>query len=108
MNREAKRIFSPGALVSFRGARKISSYLLKLNYIFQRDLQVQGNVKYADAQIVLMSQKKIPFLVLLQVKLSRQIMNLIVAIDDKCLIYFLKCRICKKQYRGETTDAYFG
>ena len=34
MNREAKRIFSPGALVSFRGARKISSYLLKLNYIF--------------------------------------------------------------------------
>ena len=25
---------------------------------------------------------------------------------DKCLIYLLKCRFCKKQYVGETTDAF--
>ena len=26
--------------------------------------------------------------------------------DDKCLIYLLKCRVCKKQYIGETTDKF--
>ena len=26
--------------------------------------------------------------------------------DDKCLIYFLTCKQCLKQYIGETTDAF--
>ena len=26
--------------------------------------------------------------------------------DDKCLIYLLKCKVCKKQYVGETKDAF--
>ena len=28
--------------------------------------------------------------------------------DSKCLIYLLKCKFCKKQYVGETTDAFQG
>ena len=26
--------------------------------------------------------------------------------DDKCLIYLLKCKVCNKQYVGETTDQF--
>ena len=26
--------------------------------------------------------------------------------DDKCLIYLLKCKVCNKQYVGETVDAF--
>ena len=29
MNRKAKAVFSPGPMVSFRGARRISSYLVR-------------------------------------------------------------------------------
>ena len=27
-------------------------------------------------------------------------------IDDKCLIYFMTCKQCNKQYMGETTDLF--
>ena len=32
MNEESKKVFTPGPMISFRSARKLSSYLVRQNY----------------------------------------------------------------------------
>ena len=65
MSREAKAAFSPGPIVSFRSARRISSYLVKGKlYPLEKFVGLRQCRKRR-------SEVCIPFLVLSQVKLSR-------------------------------------
>ena len=81
MNEEVRKSFSPGPMVSFPSARKLSSYLVYNNVtgtsIFSST--VTGDTFKIDHSL---------------------------NCDDKCLIYLVTCKQCNKQYTGETTDLF--
>ena len=104
MNRKAKAVFSPGLIVSFRSVRRIISYLVRAKLYplercvgsrqcKKRKCEVCANVRETDtfSSIVTWNTFQI---------------NHELNYDDKCLIYLLKCKVCNKQYVGETTDAF--
>ena len=104
MNREAKAVFSPGLMVSFRSARRISSYLVRAKlYPLERCVgsrqckkrrcEVCTNVTETDTFSSTVTGKTFHI-------------NHELNCDDKCLIYLLKCKVCNKRYVGETTDAF--
>ena len=81
MSREAKAVFSPGHMVLFRSARRTSSY------------EVFTNVTKTDTFSSTATDETFEI-------------NHELNCDDKCLIYLLKCKVCNKQYVGETTDQF--
>ena len=94
--------FSPGPMVSFRSARRISSYLVRAKlYPLERFLgwkqckkrrcDVCANVTETDAFSSTVTGE------IFQI-------NHELNCDDKCLIYLLKCKAYNKQYEGETMD----
>ena len=104
MSREAKAVFSPGPLISFRSACRISSNLMRAKlYPLERFVgsrqckkrrcEVCTNVKETDTFSSTVTGETFQI-------------NHELNCDDKCLIYLLKCKVCKKQYVGETTDAF--
>ena len=104
MSREAKAVFSPKPVVSFRSARRISSYSARAKLYplerfagsrqcKKRKCKVCTNVTEADTFSSIVTSETFQI-------------NHELNCDDKCLIYLLKCKVCKKQYVGETTDAF--
>ena len=98
MNEELRKTFSPGPMVSFQSARKLSSYLvLPKLYSLQRNIgssksgkqrcEVCDNV--TDTSIFSSTVTEDTF------KINHKIKNC----DDKCLIYLVTCKQCNKQYR---------
>ena len=104
MNEEVGEILSPGPMVSFQSAQKLSSYLVwaKL-YPLQRHVssskcgkrrcEVCNNV--TDTSIFSSTVTGETF------KISHSL-----NCDDQCLIYLVTCKQCNKQYTGETTDLF--
>ena len=75
MNEEVKNSFLPRPMVSFRGVRKFSTYLVKAkSYPLHRKLVSK--------------------------KCAKNQLNC----DDRCIIYLLTCKQCQKQYTRETKD----
>ena len=68
--REAKIVFSRGFMISFRNARKISSYLVRIKLYPVENTVVQCSVINSDAKFELMSQKLTPLQVLSQARPS--------------------------------------
>ena len=104
MSRGAKAVFPPGLMVSFRSAHRISSYLVRAKlYRLERFVgsrqckkrrcEVSTNVAGTDTFSSTVTDETFQI-------------NHELNCDDKCLIYFLKCKVCKKQYVGEKTDAF--
>ena len=104
MSREVKAVFSPGPMVSFKSVRIISSYLerAKLYHLRRcvgsrqckkRKCEVCTNVTETDTFSSTVTSETLQI-------------NHELNCDDKCLIYLLKCKVCNKQYVGETTDAF--
>ena len=102
MNREAKAVFSWGNLASFRSAHENSSCLVRAKlYPLERFLEsrqykkrgrwVCTNVTVTDIFYCTVTGKTFQI-------------NHELNCDDKCLIYLLKCKVCKKQYLGKATD----
>ena len=103
MSCEAKAVFSPGPMVSVRSALKTSSYLVRAKlHLFERFVdsrqckkrrcEVCTNVTGTDTFSSTVTDETVQI-------------NHELNCDDKCLIYLLKCKVCNKQYVGETTDA---
>ena len=101
---EVKKLFSPGPMVSFRSARKLSSYLVRAKiYPLQRDIgsckcgkkrcQVCQNIVETDSFSSTCTGKTY--------KINHQF-----NCSDKCLIYLLTCKTCLKQYVGQTVDEF--
>ena len=95
MSRQAKVIFSPGPMVSFRSARRISSYLVRAKlYPLERSVgsrqrkkrrcEVCTNVTETDTFFSTVTGETFQ----INHELNR---------DDKCLIYLLKFKVCNKQ-----------
>ena len=104
MNRELKAVFSPEPMVSFRNARRISSYLVRAKLdplerfvgsrqCKKRRCEVCTNVTETDTFSSTVTSETLQI---------NQELNC----DDKCLIYLLECKVCNKQYVGETTDVF--
>ena len=104
MIREAKAVFSPGPMVLFRKTRTISSYLVRAKLYplerfagsrqcKKRRCEVCTNVTETDTFSSTVTGETF--------HINHELNG-----DDRCLIYLLKCKVCKKQYVGETTDAF--
>ena len=95
MNEEVKDLFLPGPMVSFRGARKLSSYLVRAKlYPLHSKVGSKNVCKYVtDTDTFTSTVTGESF------KINHQL-----KCDDRCIIYLLTCKQCQKQYTGETTD----
>ena len=104
MSREAKAVFSSGPMVSFRNARRISSYSVRpklyplerfvgSKQCKKRRCKFCTNVTETDTFSSTVTGETFQI-------------NHELNCDDKCLIYLLKCKVCKKHHVGETTDGF--
>ena len=98
MNEEVRNTFLPGLMVSFRIARKLSSYLVRAKlYPLQRKV---GSSKCGKRRCEVWNNVTDTSI------FSSTLINHSFHRDDKCLIYFVTCKQCSKQYTGETTDQF--
>ena len=102
MNDEAKKVLAPGLMVSFRGARKLSSYLVRAKlYPLERSV---GSFKCNDkrSQVCINVTESNTFSS--SVDKKEYVVNHSFNCIDKCIIYLLTCNTCKMQYVGKTVD----
>ena len=94
MNEEAEKVFTPGPMISFRSARKLSSYLVRAKlYPIERTLgsfkcngkrcQTCLNLNETDTFISTTTGKAY--------KINHQFIC-----NSKCLVYLLTCKACLK------------
>ena len=104
MNQGLKNVFTPGPIVSYRIARKISSYLVKAKlYPLERKF---GSEKCGKSwcEVCLNIQQTDLFTITATGESFK--INHKLNCDDNCLIYLLTCKCCDKQYVGETTNEF--
>ena len=102
MNEEVKNLFLPGPMVSFRGARKLSSYLVRAKlYPLHRKI---GSKKCAKNRCEVCDYVTDTDTFTSTVTGESFKINHQLNCDDRCIIYLLTCKQCQKQYTGETTD----
>ena len=102
MNDEVKRVFSPKLMTSFRSARKFSNYLVRTEiYPIER---FTGSLKCSKKCCKVYEKEKKPENFTSSVTQKTYKTNHRLNCDDMCLIYFLTCKKCVKQYVVETTE----
>ena len=104
MNEEVRKTFSPGPMVSFRSARKLSSYLVRAKlYPLQRKV---GSSKCGKRRCEVCNNITDTFIFSSTVTGDTFKINHSLNCDCKCLIYLVTCKQCNKQYTGETADLF--
>ena len=104
MDKEIKKVFSVAPIVSFKSARKLTSYLVRAKlYPLQRTVgsfkcnkprcEVRINVIETDTFTNTATGESF--------KINHKF-----NCDDKCFIYLLTCNQCRKQYVGQTVDSF--
>ena len=104
MDEEVKKVFYPRPMVSFRSARKVSSYLVGARvYPFESSV---GSFKCnkSRCKVCLSVNEKETFASTVTKKTYK--INHKFDCSDKCLIYLLICTKCPLQYVGETVDEF--
>ena len=104
MSRDAKAVFSPGPMVLFRSAHKISSYLVTAKLCPIERFVGSAQCKKRKCEICVNVTETYTFSCNATGKTFQ--INHELDKDDKCLIYLLNCKFFKKQYVGEETDAF--
>ena len=97
-----KNLFLPGPINSFRGARKLRSYLVRDKlYSLHRKIGSRKCVKNRCevCNYVTDTNTFISTVIGKSFKINHQL-----NCDDRCIIYLLTWKQCQKQYTGETTD----
>ena len=95
-------MFSPGSIVSYRSARKISSYLLIAN-VFALERKI-GSEKCGKSKCeVCFDNQETNTFTSTTTDESFKI-NHKLNCDGNCLIYLLTCKCCGTQYVQKTTD----
>ena len=102
MKDEVKKAFTPGPMVSFRGARKLSSYLVRAKlYPLERSVgSFKCNGKRCQVCINVTESNTFSS----SVDKKEYVINHSFNCNDKCIIYLLTCNKCKMQYVGKTVD----
>ena len=104
MNEDVKSVFTPAPMISFRSARKLSSYLVRAKlHSLERtvgSVQCKGercqtchNVKETETFASTTTRKTF--------KINHKL-----NCNDKCLVYLLTCNACLKQYVGQTVEEF--
>ena len=89
-------------MVSFRGARKLSSYLVRAKlYPLHRKI---GSKKYAKNRCEVCDYVTDTDTFTSTVTGEFFKINHLLNCDDRCIIFLLTCKQCQKQYTGETTN----
>ena len=104
MNEDVKRVFTPASLISFRSARKLSSYVVRAKLypleVTVGSVQCKGkgcqtchNVKETENFTSPTTGQTF--------KINHKL-----NCNDKCLVYLLTCNVCLKQYAGQTVEKF--
>ena len=95
-----KRVFPPPPMISYRSARKISSYLVRAKlYPLERKT---GSYKCGNSRCLVCKNIEQTDTFSSTVTDESFKINHHLCCNDKCLIYLLTCKVCKKQYTGKT------
>ena len=97
-----KGVFTPPPMVSCRIARKLSSYLVraKLCHVGKK----RGSYKCDNLRCLVCSNIEETKIFTSTVTGELFKINYHLCCNDKCLIYLLTFKVCKKQYIGKTAD----
>ena len=97
LSKEVQEIFTPGPMVSFRGARKLGSYLVRAKlYCIERSFgSFKCNGKRCQVCLNVTETKTFSS----TVTKKEYIINHKFKCNDKCLIYLLMCKKCMLQYQ---------
>ena len=104
MNENGKNLFLPGPMLSFRGARKLSSYLVKAK-VYRLDRKV-GSKKCAKNRCEVCNYVTDTDTFTSTVTGESFKINHQLNCVDRCITYLLTLKQCQKQYTGETTDEF--
>ena len=104
MDEEVKKVFSPGPMISFRSARKVSSYLVRAK-LYPLDRTV-GSFKCGGSRCEVCLNVTETSTFTSSVTGETYKINHSFNCNDKCLVYLLTCKVCKKQYVGQTVDSF--
>ena len=100
--RKLKQAFTPGPMVSFRAAQKLSSYLVRAKlYPLEGSVgSFKCNGKHCQVCINLTESNTFSS----SVDKKEYVINHSFNCSDKCIIYLLTCNKCKMQYVVKTVD----
>ena len=101
VNSEVKQTFTPVPMVSYRSARKLSSYLVRAKfYAIDRIVGSKGcGKKRCEVCVNVFGTDTFSSTVTGETFKINHKLNF----DDKCLTHLFTCKCCGKQYVGETT-----
>ena len=104
LNEDVKSVFTPAQMISFRSARKLSSYLVRVRlYPFGRTV---GSVQYKGKRCQTYHNVKETETFTSTTKGKTFKINHKLNCNDKCLVYLLTCNVCLKQFVGHTLDKF--
>ena len=98
-----KRVVTPLPMVSYHSARKLSSHLVRAKlYPLERKRGSYkcGNLRCLVCNNIAETDTFTSTVTRESIKINH------VCSNDKCLIYILTCKVCKKQYIGKTVDRF--
>ena len=99
-----KRVFTPPPMVSYRSAKKLSSHLVRAKFYpleRKRGANKCGNLRCLVCNNIEETNTFASTVTGESFKINHHL-----SCNDKCLIYLLTCKICKKQYTGKTFDRF--
>ena len=99
-----KRVFTPLPIVSYRSARKLSSYLVRAKlYLLERK---RGSYKCGNLRCRVCNNIEETDTFTSTATAESYKINHHLCCNDKYLIYLLTCKVCKKQYTRKTADRF--
>ena len=99
-----KRVFTPPSMVSYRSARKLRSYLVGAKfYLLDRK---RGSYKCSNLRCLVCNNIEETVTFTITVTDESFKINHHLCCNDKCLIYFFPCKVCKKQFTGKKVDRF--
>ena len=104
MNDEVKKTFTPSPMISFRSSRKISSYIVRAKlYPLERTVGSSkcGKKRCEVCDVISETDTFSSTVTGESFKINHKF-----NCNDKCLVYLATCKICNKQYTGQTTDSF--
>ena len=104
MNNEVKKVFTPKPMISFRSARKMSSYLVRVKLYSEE--RTRGSFKCGSKRCEVCLNVNETSTFDSTVTGETYIINHKFNCNDKCLVYLLTCNCCKKQYVGQTVNEF--
>ena len=103
-DQEVKKIFTPSPFASFRSARNLKSFLVRLK-VYPLDRKVGSEKCNGKRCLVYLNVAERDTFESFQTEKQYKI-NHNLNCNDECLIYLLSCKIFGLQYVGSTTDPF--